>query len=204
MDREDTAASLADRTYLIDAYSKLGILERRARERDQAEALQDALVLLCETLTQLLDDQRFWADVIELLRSDPEERLPEVLGGFDELLDVQADELKGLGYDDDLIDELLADAGIASESLAAGPSGASYQNLQTRLRKLRDAVCGLTTNRTDDRRKWRRRGLKLVRRGGYVLAGGSIVVLDSKASLIHGHPGWWKRSVDLGVRVMGH
>jgi hypothetical protein len=196
------ATSIADRTYLVEGYARLasgGLLEPTSED---PKSVQATLSSLCRDLDQLSNDHRFWADLVDLVGGPNKDLVTEWSDGLDDYLDEHVDELRGLGHDDEVIDLLLNDASLALDLLGRQPSGTSYQNLRLRLTALRDAACAASEGQAERSRAWARRSRRILRHGGWVLAGGSIIVLDSKAYLVHGRPEWLQKSVDVGLSVI--
>ena len=177
--------------YLPTLYVQVSTALDDFRSTGDIGSLHKAAFLLCDGMSKLSEDGRFWAAVNDLPKLEEGNRaeVTKLLSDIDELSRQEEVVLReALGVSSAM--RLIGDVATAMDLLRSHQSGLAVENVRNRVRDLRDEVCDSVGRLAPapvaaEPPAWRRgilKGYRVVSKGLFVVGGGTLVVLNWKAA----------------------
>lgn len=116
-------------------------------ERAAAEALQNAAKAICDGLTRIADDAKFWAEVGELVNKTvgSPDAIKTVLSDLEKVADEEAKILARGGYSAESIRVLLGEFEITLDAFQEFPSGNTLELARRKVSAAQKAICDIAS-----------------------------------------------------------
>jgi hypothetical protein len=139
---------------LVDAHqralSQLTAFDRAINQKDHraaAEALQNAAKAICDGLTQIAEDAKFWAEAGELVNKavGSPDAIKTVCSDLDKVADEEAKILAKGGYSAESIRVLLGEFEITLDAFQEFPSGNTLELARRKVIAAQKAICDIAS-----------------------------------------------------------